>query len=115
MKKVLLIVLLAAIAFVAVVYFYEGNTTKATWLHGNWEMSYDPDNNPKDFLEFKPDGTVLLKSTPSKSDARCQYVIKIGHVNLVCMVRGEYRTIAMEVAGDQTQLVNPTGAVYTRP
>lgn len=28
------------------------------WLHGKWELVYDPDGDKKDWLEFLPDGDV---------------------------------------------------------
>ena len=27
-----------------------------TWLIGTWELSHDPEGNPKDWLEFTADG-----------------------------------------------------------
>ena len=29
-----------------------------SWLHGKWELTYDPDGADKDWLEFLPDGDV---------------------------------------------------------
>jgi hypothetical protein len=31
------------------------------WLHGKWELVYDPDGDKKDWLEFLPDGDVRSK------------------------------------------------------
>ena len=30
------------------------------WLLGRWELIRDPDGSPKDWLEFTPDGQVVL-------------------------------------------------------
>lgn len=114
MKKIITFLLLGALGFMAVAYFYEKDPSEAVWLHGTWQLSYDPDNNEKDYMEFFPDSSVKIKSNPRKVIAECAYVVKIGHVNLICDVRGEKRTVSMEVANEESELINKTGAIYTK-
>ncbi len=38
----------------------EGPAPKLDWLIGNWVLCEDPDNSPKDTLQFNADGTGLV-------------------------------------------------------
>ena len=38
----------------------EASPPTADWLHGTWVLCEDPDNSPKDSLQFNPDGTGLV-------------------------------------------------------
>ncbi len=44
-----------------------GNASEA-WLHGKWELVYDPDGDKKDWLEFFPDGDVRSKGELGEVD-----------------------------------------------
>lgn len=47
----------------------------ASWLLGRWELKFDPDGSPKDFLEFGEGGQVVNIS-PQRRQAAGVYVIK---------------------------------------
>lgn len=47
----------------------------ASWLIGRWELKFDPDGSPKDFLEFGEGGQVVNIS-PQGRQAAGVYVIK---------------------------------------
>ena len=51
-----LLLLLGMFAMVSI----PGHSSEA-WLHGKWELVYDPDGDKKDWLEFLPDGDVHSK------------------------------------------------------
>ena len=55
------------IVFIAAIFFIWLNQVIADkshhiedeWLVGKWELSYDPDGDKKDFIEFKSDGDAI--------------------------------------------------------
>ena len=47
----------------------------APWLVGRWELKFDPDGSPKDFLEFGDAGQVVSIS-PQGRQAPGVYVVK---------------------------------------
>ncbi|WP_036139555.1 hypothetical protein [Aerolutibacter daejeonensis] len=53
-----LVLLLASLAALA----SGGPAPKLDWLIGNWVLCEDPDNSPKDTLQFNADGTGLVIS-----------------------------------------------------
>jgi|GEM_PF-3953368 len=114
MKVVLLFVMVAVIGFFAVSYVYKEKPENALWLHGTWQLAYDPDGNVKDYMVFDSAGQVALKSNLRNAYATCQYASKIGHVTISCMVKGKERKIALEVSPDNNRLTNSSGAYYSK-
>lgn len=114
MKKLLLLLVVVATAFMAYAYFYQDDPAQASWLHGMWTLSYDPDGNTKDYMEFFRDGQVDLKSTPSQSYKSCVYASKIGHVTITCEVKGKDFKIALELSPTKDRLTNSSGAYYLK-
>ena len=58
------------------------DVSSATWLHGKWELSYDPDESPKDFITFHVDGSVI-SSLPGNDDLYGTYSISGDRVNII--------------------------------
>lgn len=56
MKKVVRYVVMCLLLFSAAAVSAEPDES---WLHGKWELTYDPDGADKDWLEFLPDGDVF--------------------------------------------------------
>jgi len=56
--QVVFVVVLFAI-FLNQVLADEKQHTEDGWLVGKWELSYDPDGDKKDFIEFKLDGDAI--------------------------------------------------------
>ena len=51
MLKIAALICLSGLLVIAI----PGHTGES-WLHGKWELVYDPDGDKKDWLEFFPDG-----------------------------------------------------------
>ncbi len=114
MKKGLFVLIVGIIGFVVFSYVFQEHAEQAIWLHGNWQLAYDPDGDDKDYMEFLSDGRVHLKSSPTKAYATCDYASKIGHVTIQCMIKGVERGLSLEVSPDKQRLTNSSGAYYKK-
>lgn len=56
-----------------------------SWLLGKWELSYDPDDAPKDWLEFTAEGDVYSEGPMGRVEG--MYVITAGGVKAVFTVK----------------------------
>jgi len=44
------------------------------WLYGKWELSYDPDKSPKDYIVFA-EGGQLTSMAPGQADTQGTYTV----------------------------------------
>lgn len=90
-----------------------GETIREEWLHGTWELAYDPDNNDKDWIVFGKLGKFILKG-PKGPDYEGYYSIKSNKLILGIKVNDRVRTTEMAISDDRTKLTNESGAYYRR-
>jgi len=88
-------------------------TFSQTWLHGLWEMAYDPDGDKKDWMYFDDVGTFSLKDE-KKVLVRGYYTIKEEKVIVAAEVRQKIVEIVLTVSANKKKLYNDSGAYYTR-
>ena len=109
--KVLISRLLLAIAFLAVfsVQPLQANSNqKNLWLIGTWELKFDPDKMPKDWLEFRPDGTfVSTQLNCNKSSGR--YHLHEGDIYFAIEPDGKFLANGMRPNPEKNKLL------YTSP
>jgi hypothetical protein len=83
-------------------------------LSGKWQMTYDPDGPVvEDWMVFDNRGMVKLGDGQGVYLA-CVYDGDSGSVLLVCDVRGKQKELAFKVRDDFRELVNPSGAIYSK-
>ena len=66
--------------------FAQSNNQNA-WLFGKWELYYDPDGSPKDYLYFNENGTFVSKF-PDHSDIEGTYIVTKEKVIMNVQVKG---------------------------
>lgn len=82
-------------------------------LRGTWRLTHDPDGPVvEDWMRFR-NGAVQLGNDKGVY-ITCPYEATKFSVLLRCQVRGQEKELMMLVKSDFRQLVNPSGAVYTR-
>jgi hypothetical protein len=89
-----------------------------TWLHGKWELSYDPDGSPKDYLTFSADGAVV-SSSPDGDEIRGTYTVDGNRLKMVFRRGNKTASAEMEITEDRSKLLNHsertgTTAEYTK-
>ena len=89
------------------------NASSQRWLHGTWELTYDPDNNDKDWIEFTKFGKTIIKGT-SGPGYEGFYRVKNNKIILGFKVQHKYREIEMTISKDKSKLMNKSGAYYTK-
>lgn len=87
--------------------------TKAEWLFGTWELSYNPENDDSDLLEFSDDGTVTIK-TQHDELVHGKYIIAGDTLKLTLKTPRKIIDVDFEISGDKSRLNYHTGAYYTR-
>lgn len=83
-------------------------------LSGKWQMTFDPDGPVvNDWMLFKENGSVQFGDDQGIYIS-CTYEIKKTSVVTTCNVRGKDNKIKFEVRNNFNELVNQSGAIYTK-
>lgn len=83
-------------------------------LSGKWLLTHDPDGPVKeDWMLFRERGDVDLGNAKGVY-ITCPYKVEKDFVTLTCNVRGQTKQLIMSVRDDYRELLNRSGAVYTR-
>ena len=108
MQRFVLALLMAFLLFPAVAF------PQNLQLSGKWQMTYDPDGPVvADWMMFRDDGTVEFGDNEGVYLA-CVYDGDADSVVAVCEVRGTQQKLVFQVRDNFRNLVNPTGAVYSK-
>ncbi len=91
-------VIVAMLALALVGGAAEARAADYGWLVGRWELVRDPDENLKDWLEFAPDGgVVLIKPNGQRlggrydaSDTDVQMNFKVGSQSVIITLRAGF-------------------------
>jgi hypothetical protein len=98
LSVVLIAIVLCSVACTA------GDPSSETWIHGKWELSYDPDGSPKDYLSFSADGAVV-SSSPGNDDVLGTYSVEGDRVEIVFKLGSRSVTYEMEISEDRSKLL----------
>ena len=83
------------------------------WLYGTWQLTYDPDNNPTDWIIFAVDGSVSVK----RPDGRLisgTYTRVGSSLTVTVSINSKAISFPLKVSPDRTQIANESGAYYTK-
>jgi uncharacterized protein (TIGR03066 family) len=75
------------------------------WLLGKWEMAYDPDGSPTDWIEFKPEGRVVVTAEKGGPVAG-EYVVHGADLQMTFHKNGRDIPIAMKYDAKKKRLLN---------
>jgi hypothetical protein len=73
------------------------------WLTGKWELWHDPDGDPKDWVEFTPDGKAISTNSDGRSLAG-EYVVKDSEINIIYSYKGHSIPITLTYTPDKNKL-----------
>jgi hypothetical protein len=76
------------------------------WLTGRWELSYDPDNNPKDWVEFRAGGEAVSISHEGKR-VPGRYAVDGDEVQVTFDVDGTEVPLTLRCSADKSRLTIP--------
>ncbi len=85
----------------------------ATWLHGTWELAYDPDNGEKDWLIFSKTGMFKVKDSGG-IQVSGPYILNADKVKLIFRVKERTRELELTISKDKSRISNSSGAYYTK-
>ncbi len=83
------------------------------WIIGTWELAYDPDSDPKDWLIFEEGQQITVRS-PTGELTRGIYQVNDDVVILFVIAGSRPLQIPMSVSADRERLNNSSGAYYTK-
>lgn len=76
------------------------------WLTGRWEMTYDPDDNPKDWVEFKASGEVVSIAHDGKH-VPGRYTVAGDEIQVTFNVDGTEVPLTLRCSADKSRLTLP--------
>lgn len=83
------------------------------WLHGTWELNFNPDRDDQDDLTFREDGTVRI-DTANERIVNGKYQVSGNDLLLVLVVNDKPVEVHFEVSQDKSRLVYGNGAYYVK-
>lgn len=108
---------LAALTVLAFIVMFSGcsgnEAEKHAWLHGTWELTFNPDNDDSDVLTFKPDGTVTVDTIDGRQISG-QYAVLDQELALTLVSNQKIVDVRFTISPDQSRLIYENGAYYTR-
>lgn len=92
-----------------------GADTGTGWLLGTWQLAYDPDNNPTDYVVFQAGDVVESRESPNGTGIAGKYKLAGDTLKVSFVVRRD-REISLDfkVSKDKTRLTKNDGAYYMR-
>jgi hypothetical protein len=75
-----------------------------TWLVGRWGLSYAPDGDSKDWLEFNRSGRVFSIS-PNGGAVQGEYAVSKSEVSVVFTLNGKSIPLTLKFTPDQKKLL----------
>lgn len=75
-----------------------------TWLVGKWELSYDPDGNQKDWLEFTKNREVFSIS-PNGRRVPGEFVVTDSEISITYTLNGKAIPMTLKFTPDKQKLL----------
>lgn len=91
----------------------DNDTVSQQWLHGAWELTFNPDRDSDDELVFKPNGLVRVH-TESNRDFEGKYQVSDDTLIMVMIVNDVPVEVRFGISPDKTRLVYENGAYYMK-
>jgi len=92
---------------------YTPGSKDAVWLHGTWELTYNPEKDDSDLLVFEDDGTVTVKTQDGRS-IHGKYLIMDNRLIMTLAVPKNIVDVEFTISEDKTKLIYENGAFYTK-
>lgn len=102
-----------AVAMFAAACDRAGDPGAQQWLHGVWELTFNPARDSEDDLVFTADGSVQVHTGDNRVITG-QYRVNGDDLMLVLLVNDKPVEVHFEIAPDHSRLTYDNGAYYTR-
>lgn len=83
------------------------------WLHGTWELAFNPDQDDEDVLIFREDGTVEIRTVDGRTISG-KYRVEDRDLTLLLDVDRQPVEVHFDIAAEGARLVYVTGAWYRK-
>ncbi len=83
------------------------------WLHGTWELTFNPERDSEDALVFNRNGFVQVH-TANKRVIDGSYQMSSNTLLIVLVVNDQPVDVRFEISPDKSRLVYENGAYYTK-
>jgi hypothetical protein len=83
------------------------------WLHGTWELTFNPDRDSEDDLVFDKDGSVQIH-TANKRIIDGRYMVSDNELLMALIVNDKPVEVRFEISPDKSRLVYRNGAYYMK-
>jgi len=92
---------------------YTSGSKDAVWLHGVWELTHNPDKDDEDKLDFKDDGTVIVRTEDGR-EIHGKYLIDENHLKMTLAAPKNIVDVDFTISEDKKKLIYENGAFYTK-
>jgi hypothetical protein len=83
------------------------------WLHGAWELTFNPDQDSEDDLVFAKDGSMRVHAANARViDGK--YLVSGNELLMLLVVNGKPVEVRFEISPDKSRLIYKNGAYYTK-
>ncbi len=90
-----------------------GDPASHSWLHGSWELTFNPQKDDADVITFNSDGTVSI-ATADGHGVIGKYAVLDQEVALTLVSNQKIVDVRFAMSPDHTRLVYENGAYYTK-
>lgn len=92
---------------------YTSDSKDAVWLHGVWVLTHNPGKDDDDKLDFKDDGTVIVRTQDGR-EIHGKYLIDENHLKMTLVTPKNLLDAEFTISEDKTKLIYENGAFYTK-
>lgn len=90
-----------------------GDPAAQQWLHGTWELTFNPDRDSEDDLVFSRDGGVQVH-TLTRQVIPGKYRVVGDELQLVLVVNDKHVEVGFGISPDKSRLTYSNGAYYMK-
>ncbi len=90
----------------------DDDAEEAAWLHGVWQLSYNPDNDDEDELVFKPDGQLVILTQHGQIQG--EYALDGDLLRMLVKVNARPVITEFKLSPNKDKLIFENGAEYSR-
>ena len=89
------------------------NPDQEKWLHGSWELTFNPEHDDSDVLIFKDDGTVMVRTADGRNISG-KYAVFDKELAVTLVMNNKIIDVKFQISPDQSRLIYENGAYYTK-
>ncbi len=91
-----------------------GEQARHEWLHGDWALTHNPQNDSEDSLRFERSGKVSVLVSSGGRNIHGRYHVSEQGVEMLLEVGERLVDVHFDVSPDHSRLIYHNGAYYTK-